>query len=97
MDPARRDAVRPEFVMALEKFHPIDAVVLENMAETGTENFRPVVHIAEAVGIRASSAEVSLANLETARCVKKHENPHSTEPYYRAAGFGLELLTACRP
>lgn len=97
MDPARQDAVRPEFATALEKFHPIDAVILENMAENGTENFRLVVHIAEALGIRASSAQVSLANLETARCVNSTTNRHSAEPYYRCAGFGLELLLACRP
>jgi hypothetical protein len=97
MDPARQDAVRPEFVTALEKIHPIDAVVLEHMAESGTENFRLATHVAEPLGIRASSAQVSLANLETARCVKSTQNPHSEEPYYRCSGFGLELLLACRP
>jgi len=96
MDPARRDDVRPEFVRALERFHPIDALILEKMAEE--PQYSQTRTLAERLKVRESSLIVSLANLVSEKCVRTMKTPQlSDEPYYAIAGFGLELLLACRP
>lgn len=41
MDPARRDEVRPEFMVALKQFHPTDVLVLKILSEKFGTGIRP--------------------------------------------------------
>ena len=92
MDPARRDDVRPEFIRALEKFHPVDALVLH---ELGDKKYALPSALAKTTGIRESSIRVSLYNLDIVRCVevtKSSDAPGISN--FLISSFGSELLIA---
>ncbi len=90
MDPARRDDVRPEYIQALEKLHPIDAVILQKASEAFSGGFVPHA-MADVLKIRPSSVNVSLDHLVDAKCVTRNQDLH------KISSFGSELLLACQP
>jgi hypothetical protein len=92
MDPARRDDVRPEFIRYLEQFHPVDALVLRALG-LQDKSVLPSI-LAEAIGIRTSSVIVSLANLESFRCVDSMKMSDAPIFFFTISNLGSELLLA---
>jgi hypothetical protein len=93
MDPSRRDDVRPEFINALRKFHPIDAVVLEWMGKDDhKKRWHTPNNVSSEVKVRLSSIVVTIQNLVESGCVKR--NPSTGQ--FVISDFGIELLLACR-
>lgn len=91
MDPSRRDDVRPEFIHILEKFHPVDALVLRKL---GDDQQVLASALAKAMESRESSIVVSLANLELYRCVEVTRSSDAPISYFRISMLGSELLLA---
>jgi hypothetical protein len=92
MDPARRDDVRTEFIQTLERFHPIDALVLRTL---GNGNSMFAGALANELQLRQSTVVVSLNNLELYHCVEVRRSP---DPYvdasFKISNFGSEMLLA---
>lgn len=97
MDTDRAADVRPEFVAALQKLQPLDALLLQearalvqnpNQATVDPKIFADRLVFADSSGCFDR-------NLVIARCLSRHLSGQTD--YYRLAGFGIELLHACRP
>lgn len=88
LDPKRRNDVRQEFIITLQRFHPIDALILKRMSETFPTDFVPP-HALVSDGLREPAVAVSLRNLAMNGCVEGgREN-------YKITAFGHELVRAC--
>lgn len=98
MDTDRAADVRPEFVAALQKLQPLDALLLQEARALVQNPNQATVDpkiFADRLSIRETLAAVSIENLVIARCLSRHLSGQTD--YYRLAGFGIELLHACRP
>jgi hypothetical protein len=98
IDPTRSEDVRPEFIDALRRMQPLDAVVLEKARDIIQDPNNAVIDptpMADALGIRLSRVEVSLQNLAQVKCLASQG--HARDTRYRLVSFGIEFLLACRP
>jgi hypothetical protein len=94
MDPSRKDDVRPEFIAALKKFQPIDALVLSNFHQWGDNDYFNAGTVAPQLSLRESSVQVAMTTLASVGCLQRH---YKDTDYYRGTSFGYELLLACSP
>jgi hypothetical protein len=94
MDPARAGDLRLEFIEAVRRFHPRDALILQKMGEQpghlspNTRDF-----FAGHLKLSQAAIEVSFANLVETKCVSF--NSATPQNFYLTA-FGREFLAACR-
>ena len=98
IDTARAEDVRPEFVDALKRMHPLDALVLEKARDIIQDPNNAVINPVDMAGrlaIRTSRVEVSLQNLVHVNCLVSQG--HAQDTRYRLVSFGIEFLLACRP
>lgn len=94
MDPARANTVRLEFVEAVKRFHPQDAVMMKMLRQHSGQlmpNTRDF--FASHLKISADASEVALRNLANIGCIGEPMQ-HNTNNYYLTA-FGRELMAAC--
>jgi len=92
-DPSRSGNLRREFIEALRRFHPRDALILVCLRDT--PNMSPTVSqfLSSSLKISTGAVAVSIANLQKLECVEKQ--PTGATTYI--TDFGRELLAACAP
>ena len=90
MDPQRADRVRGEFVDAVKRLHPRDAIILDALYGTpGQLSPNPRDYFASHLAVSSDAIEVSFKNLEEIGCLSTAADRHTTP-------FGRELMRACR-
>src|SRR5207247_8456868 len=60
MDPTRKDYVRPEFIEALKKLQPVDALVLSFFHDVEKNDFISAQAVAPPLSLRDSSVQLSM-------------------------------------
>lgn len=100
IDSDRAADVRPEFIVALKKFQPLDALVLQKIKgmvqDPGVAAVDPG-NLANAMQVRQSLIRVSLDSLASTGCLAAAgTNVPGYASAYRITSFGIEFLQACR-
>ena len=92
MDPARSNRVRRSFIDAVQRFDPLDALVLKEIFALHGANPMPSVYdyLTPRVNADRSELDVSLLNLESLRCVWK--NPMGV---WMIVPYGYQLMLVC--
>lgn len=91
MDPARAPDVRPHYINTLKEFDPLDAMVLQYLAEKGGKGGGDT-EMSGQPQVRITAIRVSVKRLASLECVRSADaNRGGT-----ISDFGLELTEALR-
>jgi len=95
MDPARANAVRPEFIDAVKRFHPRDAVIMRTIYRNpGQLSPNSRDYFSGSLKSSSDATEVAFRNLERIGCVSMPSVPANSANWFLTA-FGRELMAAC--
>jgi hypothetical protein len=92
MDPARGNRVRRSFIDTVQKFDPLDAIVLKELfGLPGSPRNDIYEYLGPRVNADHRELEVTFQNLESLRCVS---NSNGMGPW-RITSYGYRLVLAC--
>jgi hypothetical protein len=95
MDPARANDLRIEFIEAVRRFHPRDALILQKLAEaSGSLSPNTRDYFVSYLKLSSAAVEVSIANLVETKCVAPQVVGQPSN--FHLTSFGRELLAAAR-
>ena len=99
MDAARANRVRRSFIDALQKFDPLDALVLKTRHDL-PGNLSPNArdHLASRLQVSSREIEVSVINLVDLRCLRfitPAVNTAGDYAHFIVSPYGYELVRAC--
>ncbi|WP_225709012.1 DUF4393 domain-containing protein [Bradyrhizobium cenepequi] len=92
-DPERAEDVRPEFIDTVRALQPIDAMILEALAEVEIGRTVGQSEIVAHLKRRETAAIVSLEHLQQLKCA----TVRAGGVQYSLTIYGRELMTALRP